>query len=92
MIDPQERTPTTCKQNLAYLTLPELGSNSQQWDSGEMSDIEPGPPRFRIKQFSYKIRISDKNVKMLRTLSLVLTNMLSNSQLQTHARSSPLKI
>ena len=30
MGDPQEKNLTTRKQNLAYLMLPELGSNSQQ--------------------------------------------------------------
>ena len=50
-----------------------------------MSDIEPGPPRSRIKHFSYKIRISDKNVKVLWTyrhasnLALVLRNTLSTA-------------
>ena len=50
MRDPQEKKPDHPQ---AELGLPhmwhELGSNSQQWFSGEMSDIEPGPPRSRIK-------------------------------------------
>ena len=48
---PRNKNLTTCKQNLAYLTWPELGSNLQQWDSGEMSDIEPRPSGSRIKTF-----------------------------------------
>ena len=47
MRDPQEKKLTTRKQNMAYLR----GSKSQQQDSGEISDIEPGPPRSRIKTF-----------------------------------------
>ena len=54
-----------------------------------MSDIEPGPPRSRIKHFSYKIRISDKKCQSdtytHAYLALVLTNTLSQTRYQRPA-------